>query len=47
VRLVDLHSGKLIWAETYDEEADDPGRAQANVARAVVQELRTRLVGAR
>src|ERR1039457_3868520 len=24
-RLVDVHTGRVIWAETYDERADDPG----------------------
>jgi TolB-like protein/DNA-binding winged helix-turn-helix (wHTH) protein len=34
-RLVDVHTGRLIWAETYDEHADDPGGAQEAVGRAV------------
>lgn len=44
-RLADVHSGKLIWAETYDERADDPGGAQAVVARAVAAEISKRLSG--
>lgn len=43
VRLVDVRSGKLIWAETYDEPAADPGMAQQNVARAIAREAGARL----
>lgn len=43
VRLVDVRSGKLIWAETYDEPAADPGMAQQNVARAIAREAAARL----
>jgi TolB-like protein len=43
VRLVDVHSGKLIWAETYEEDASDPGAAQRTVAHAVMQEAGKRL----
>jgi DNA-binding winged helix-turn-helix (wHTH) protein/TolB-like protein len=47
VRLVDVHSGKLVWAETYEEEASDPGAAQRAIARAVVPEVGKRLAGER
>jgi len=42
-RLVDVHTGRVIWAETYDERADDPGGAQEAVARAVTAEVGKRL----
>lgn len=42
-RLVDVHTGRLIWAETYDERADDPGGAQETVGRAVAAEVGKRL----
>jgi len=38
-RLVDVHTGRLIWADTYDERADDPGGAQDAAGRAVVGEV--------
>ena len=44
-RLVDVHTGRLIWAETYDERADDPGGAQEAVGRAVAAEVGRRLGG--
>jgi TolB-like protein len=42
-RLVDVRTGRLIWAETYDERADDPGGAQEAVGRAVAAEVGKRL----
>jgi DNA-binding winged helix-turn-helix (wHTH) protein/TolB-like protein len=42
-RLVDVHTGRVIWAETYDERADDPGQAQEAVGRAVTAEAGKRL----
>lgn len=42
-RLVDVHTGRVIWAETYEERAVDPGGAQAAVARAVAGEIGKRL----
>jgi DNA-binding winged helix-turn-helix (wHTH) protein/TolB-like protein len=45
-RLVDVHTGRVIWAETYDERADDPGGAQEAVGRAVTAEVGKRLSGA-
>jgi DNA-binding winged helix-turn-helix (wHTH) protein/TolB-like protein len=42
-RLVDVHTGRVIWAENYDERADDPGGAQEAVARAVTAEAGRRL----
>jgi DNA-binding winged helix-turn-helix (wHTH) protein/TolB-like protein len=44
-RLVDVHTGRLIWAQTYDERADDPAGAQEVVAHAVAAEAGTRLTG--
>ena len=43
VRLVDVHTGRLIWAETYDERADDPGGAEEAAGRAVAAEVGKRL----
>jgi DNA-binding winged helix-turn-helix (wHTH) protein/TolB-like protein len=42
-RLIDVHTGKLIWAETYDKPADDPGGTQVAVSRAVAEEAGKRL----
>jgi DNA-binding winged helix-turn-helix (wHTH) protein/TolB-like protein len=42
-RLVDVHTGRVIWSETYDERADDPGGAQEAVGRAVAAEVGKRL----
>ncbi len=42
-RLIDVHTGKLIWAETYDRPADDPGGTQVAVGRAVAEEAGRRL----
>jgi TolB-like protein len=42
-RLVDVHTGRVIWSESYDERADDPGRAQDAVGRAVAAEVGKRL----
>ncbi len=44
-RLVDVHTGRLIWAQTYDERANDPGAAQEAVGRAVAAEVGKRLGG--
>src|ERR1017187_164140 len=44
-RLVDVHTGRMIWAETYDERAEDPGGAQEEVGRAVTAEVGKRLNG--
>ncbi len=37
--LVDVHTGRVIWAETYDHRADDPGGAEEAVGRAVTAEV--------
>ena len=42
VRLTDVHSGKLIWAEGYDVAADS-SQAEVMVARAVAAEIGRRL----
>jgi DNA-binding winged helix-turn-helix (wHTH) protein/TolB-like protein len=43
VRLSDVHSGKLIWAESYDRPAADLGAVQRDLAVTIAAELRTRL----
>jgi adenylate cyclase len=42
-RLVDVHTGKLIWAQDYDEGSADLGRAQTEVARAVAAQVAAHL----
>jgi len=42
-RLVDVHTGRLIWAETYDEPADPPGAAQDRLAQTIAREVGQRL----
>jgi len=43
-RLVDVHTGKMIWADTYDEAAADPAQAQdaaaGQAAAQIAQALR-------
>jgi len=46
VRLVDVHTGRVIWAESYDKAADDPGEVQTAAARAVTAEIGSRLTRA-
>ena len=43
VRLTDVHSGKLIWADSYELPAADAGRNQNTVARAVAAQVGVRL----
>jgi DNA-binding winged helix-turn-helix (wHTH) protein/TolB-like protein len=43
VRLSDVHSGKLIWSESYDRPAADLGAVQRELAATIAAELRTRL----
>ena len=43
VRLTDVHSGKLIWAERYDAAVIDTGQTQAAVAQAVAMQIGGRL----
>ena len=43
IRLSDAHSGKLIWADSYDVAADDPGASEMKVARAAATQIHTRL----
>jgi DNA-binding winged helix-turn-helix (wHTH) protein/TolB-like protein len=38
-RLVDVHTGKLIWAESYDYPAADWGQLQAEAARKVAAQV--------
>jgi DNA-binding winged helix-turn-helix (wHTH) protein/TolB-like protein len=42
-RLTDVHSGKLIWAETYDAAAAEISQAEDTVARDVAIQIRRRL----
>jgi TolB-like protein len=42
-RLVDVRTGKVIWAETDDQRTGDPGEAQRAVASAVAAEVGKRL----
>ena len=43
LRLKDVHSGKVIWADNYAPPAADLGQAQMDVARAAAGQLRARL----
>jgi adenylate cyclase len=38
-RLVDVHTGKLIWAEDYDYPAADWGQLQAEAARKMAAQV--------
>ena len=38
-RLLDVHTGKLIWAENYDYPAADWGQTQAEAARKVAEQV--------
>jgi DNA-binding winged helix-turn-helix (wHTH) protein/TolB-like protein len=42
-RLGDIHSGKLIWAESYDYPAADMDRAETEAAEAIAREVGRRL----
>jgi TolB-like protein/Flp pilus assembly protein TadD len=46
VQLVKVADGFHLWSETYDRTLEDIFAVQDDIARAVVEELRTRLVGA-
>ena len=43
LRLKDVNSGKVIWAENYDREAAESGQAQIDVARLAAGQIRERL----
>ena len=43
-RLGDIHSGKIIWAETYDYPVSELDRAESESARAIAEEVGARLV---
>jgi TolB-like protein len=43
LRLKDVNSGKVIWAENYDRETAELGQAQIDVARAAAGQIRERL----
>jgi TolB-like protein len=38
-RLVDVHTGKVIWSETYDRPAADPGEVESQVAAEVAAQV--------
>jgi len=42
-RMVDVHTGKVIWAETYEQSPADAAQGQADVARAVAAQIGARL----
>ena len=43
VRLVDVHTGKVIWAATFDQPASNPAAAQSITARLAAEAIGTRL----
>jgi TolB-like protein len=43
IRMSDVHSGRLIWAESYDCPAGDLATAPSKVARAVREQVSQRL----
>lgn len=45
VQLVSVADGYHLWSETYDRTLDDIFAVQDDIARSVVRELRTRLLG--
>lgn len=45
-RLVDVHSGKLIWAENFDRPAPEVAGAQAEMTRAIAAQIGARLARA-
>jgi DNA-binding winged helix-turn-helix (wHTH) protein/TolB-like protein len=38
-RLVDVHTGKVIWSDTYDRPAGDPGQVESDVAAEVATQV--------
>jgi DNA-binding winged helix-turn-helix (wHTH) protein/TolB-like protein len=38
-RLVDVHTGKVIWSETYDRPAVDPGEVESQVAAEIAAQV--------
>jgi DNA-binding winged helix-turn-helix (wHTH) protein/TolB-like protein len=38
-RLVDVHTGKVIWSETYDHPGADPGEVESEVAAEVAAQV--------
>ncbi len=43
LRMSDVHSGRLIWAENYDCPAGDAASAESSVARAAAEQIGQRL----
>ncbi len=44
VRLVDVHTGKVIWSESYQQPSSDPLSAQAATSRAIAAPLAAKLL---
>jgi DNA-binding winged helix-turn-helix (wHTH) protein/TolB-like protein len=38
-RLVDVHTGKVIWSETYDRSAANPGEVESSVAAEIAAQV--------
>lgn len=38
-RLVDVHTGKVIWSETYDRPRADPGEAESQIAAEIAAQV--------
>jgi DNA-binding winged helix-turn-helix (wHTH) protein/TolB-like protein len=43
VRLTDVHSGRLIWAEGYDANSQDLGQAESRIAYTIASQIGTHL----
>lgn len=43
LRMSDVHSGRLIWAENYDCPSGDPAGAESSVARGAAEQIGQRL----
>jgi TolB-like protein len=46
-RLVDVHTGKVIWAENYDRPLADAEKEQTEVAGQIAAQVGLRLRGAK
>lgn len=42
-RLVDVHTGKVIWSETYDRPAAEPGNVESQVAAEITAQVAAHL----
>jgi TolB-like protein len=43
VRLVDVHTGKVVWAETLDRAGGGDAAVQKELAAAIAEQVRTHL----